>query len=289
MRTMNLPALPSAPASPEQWADLFLSRADGGLMPFPEASHLLVAHAAWPNDQKTRDQYMATNVGLAVAHLERRLVLTDSVGAAPTNVRPEKLSGRSGLELFGGWGAVAQAALSSVLDRLDNVQGRWPQVADIFHAIIDIAHEKRFKVRGGPSISKAIDLVADAHGLPGRSQLAAVWSEFHDVAHVLLAGAYIAHCALERGERRAHSILSAVLLVPDIVLALAGAFQQFGLTTKPHGRNTPILNPETLWQVPESHVAENLFLPVRVLTQRQIDLLQARRASKKYRPSPPRS
>jgi len=111
----------------------------------------------------------------------------------------------------------ANAALSSVLDQVDKAQGQWPQVADIFHVITDIAHEKRVKIRGGPSISKAIDLVADAHGLPGRSQLSAVWSKFHDVAHLLTAGAYLAHCGLERGNKGAASILSAILFVPDIV------------------------------------------------------------------------
>jgi hypothetical protein len=283
MRGMNLPTLPPAPESPDQWADLFLRRLNDGFMPFQQASHLLVAYAAWPNSQKPRDQYMATNIGLAVAHLERRLALT----AISADTQPMNLSGRSGLELFGGWEAVAEAALSSVLDQVDKVQDQWPRVADIFHAIIDIAHEERVKIRGGPSISKAINLVEDASQLPGQSQLRAVWSKFRDVAHVLTAGAYLAQGALERGDKRAASILSAILLVPDIVVPLAGAFQQFGLTTMSHGRTTPILDPETLWRVPESHLSVALPLPVRCLTQRQMDLLQTRRASKKYKPSPP--
>ncbi len=287
MRAMNLPLLPPAPESPDQWVDLFLRRLNDGLMAFPQASHLLVAYTAWPNDQKPRDQYMATNIGLSVAHLERRLAFP------VTAISPEKqamnLSGRSPLEVFGGWEIVAEAALSSVLDQVDKAQRQWPQVADIFHVITDIAHEKRVKIRGGPSISKAIDLVADAHGLPGRSQLSAVWSKFHDVAHILTAGAYLAHCVLGRGNKGAASILSAILFMPDIVVPLAGAFQQFGLTTIPHGRTIPILDPETLWRVPASHFPVALPLPVRRLTQRQLDLLQTRRASKKYRPSPPRA
>jgi hypothetical protein len=229
---------------------------------------------------------MATNIGLAAVHLERRL-------AFPSAISPEKqamnLSRRSLLELFGGWETVAEAALSSVLDQVDKAQGQWPPVADILHVIIDIAYEKRVKIRGGPSISKAIDLVADAHGLPGRSQLSAVWGKFHDVAHILTAAACLAQGGLERADKRAGSILSAILLVPDIVVPLAGAFQQFGLTTIPHGRTIPILDPATLWRVPESHLPVALALPVRRLTQRQMDLLQTRRASKKYRPSPPRA
>jgi AraC-like DNA-binding protein len=43
MRAMNLPLLPPAPASPQEWTDLFLSRLDRGSVPFPDASHLLVA------------------------------------------------------------------------------------------------------------------------------------------------------------------------------------------------------------------------------------------------------
>jgi hypothetical protein len=271
----------------DQWLGLFHHRLDEGVMAFPQVSHLLVAYAAWPNDRKARDQYMATNVGLTVAHLERRLALRATMisgGAQSMN-----LSGRSALELFGGWEAVAETALSALGDQLEKIQSKWLLVADIFHAIIDIAHEKRVKVRGGPSISKAIYLVEDAHELPGRSQLTKSWSGFHDVAHILTAGAHLAHCGLERDDQRAGSILSAILLVPDVVVALAGAFQQFGLTTIPHGRTTSILDPETLWRIPQSHVPERLLLPVRTLSQRQLDLLQERRTSKIYKPSPPRS
>jgi hypothetical protein len=283
MRAMNLPLLPPAPASPQEWTDLFLSRLDRGSVPFPDASHLLVAYAAWPNDRELRDHFMATNIGLAVAHLERRLVLTASTATPLTE--GENLSGRTPLELFGGWEAVAETALSAVGDRLNKVQDQWPKAADIFHMIVDIANEKRVEVRGGPSISKAIDLLEDAKELPGQSQLRVAWSRFRDVAHVLTAGAYLAHCALERGDKRAQSILSAMLFVPDVVLLLAGAFQQFGLATTPHGQKTPILNPATLWRVPESHLPENLPLPVRTLTSRHIELLQERRAPKKYKPS----
>jgi hypothetical protein len=154
---------------------------------------------------------------------------------------------------------------------------------------LSTAHEKRVEIRGGTSVSKAIELVADARGLPGRSQLRAAWSESRDVAHVITAGAYLAHCALERGDKRAVSILSPILLVPEIVVAVAAAFQQFGLTTLPHGQKKPILDPETLWRVPPSHVPEKLLLPIRILSQRQIDLLKERRAPKKYEPSHPRS
>jgi hypothetical protein len=285
MRAMERPPLPP-PESVDQWLGLFHHRLDEGVMPFSQVSHRLVAYTAWPNDRKARDQYLATNEGLAVAHLERRLALPATVISA--GAQPMNLSGRSALEDFGGWETVAETALSAVGDRLEKVQGQWPQAADIFHTIVDIANEKRFEVRGGPSISKAIDLVADARGLPGRSQLTKVWSRFRDVAHVLTAGAYLAGCMVERGEERARSILSAILLVPDVVVVLAGAFQQFGLTTIPHGRTTPILDPETLWRIPGSHLPEALPLPVRRLTQRQIDFLQTRHASKKYQPSPPR-
>ena len=146
----------------------------------------------------------------------------------------------------------------------------------------------RLGLRGGQANCTPTHCTTASRSLSGCRETV-VWSEFRDVAHILAAGAYLAHCAVERGEKRAHSILSAILLVPEIVVALAIAFQKFGLTTIPHGRRTPIFDPETLWQLPETHVPEKLFLPVRVLTPRQIDLLQARRASKKYKPSPSRS
>jgi hypothetical protein len=75
MREMNLPPLPSAPESADQRTELFFRRLDSGLMPFRQASNLIIAYLAWPNEEKPRDQYMAASIGLEVAHLERRLVL----------------------------------------------------------------------------------------------------------------------------------------------------------------------------------------------------------------------
>jgi hypothetical protein len=110
-------------------------------MPYPGVSHLLVAYAAWPSDRKARDQYVATNLGLQVAHLERRLVLTATSGTPLDNVMPNNLSGRSAMELFGGWEAVAETAVSALGDRLDKVQEKWPRVADVFHVIVDRSRE----------------------------------------------------------------------------------------------------------------------------------------------------
>src|ERR1700722_18821288 len=51
MRDMNLPPLARPPSDVEGCWTLYLSRL-GGAMPLPEASLLLVAYMAWPNDEE---------------------------------------------------------------------------------------------------------------------------------------------------------------------------------------------------------------------------------------------
>ena len=64
---------------------------------------------------------------------------------------------------------------------------------------VDMAFDERIALRRGASVSKAVDLCELERGLPGHSQLRGAWSEFRDVAHLLAAGAYLAH------EGRAHA------------------------------------------------------------------------------------
>ena len=76
-------------------------------------------------------------------------------------------------------------------------------------------------------------------GLPGHSQLRGAWSEFRDVAHLLAAGAYLAHEGLAYARSaNESSILNAIWIAPDAVLVLAYALQQFGLQPKRIRKNS---------------------------------------------------
>jgi hypothetical protein len=166
------------------------------------------------------------------------------------------------------------------------MQQRWLLVADIFQTIVDMAHEDSIVLRRGSSISKAIDLCELERGLPGHSQLRKAWSDFRDVAHLLTASAYLAHKGLAHSGTADHaSILNAIWVAPDAVLALAGGLQDFGLQPKSIRGEAPILRPETVWRIPAHVVPEKPFIVFRRLTQAQLEFLNTRRASKKYIPA----
>jgi hypothetical protein len=273
---MNLALQPTSAASIDEFFEIYRARSKDGKMPFPRAAQILVAYAAWPNNRKRRDQYMATNLAFFISdqNLQGQVKFND------VQSQDNDLRDRVGFDLFGGLESVAEVALSSLQDDLEKIQNKWPRVADIFQTTVDIAYEKRIVIRGGTSISKAIYLVEAENGLPGRSQLSAVWSEFHDVAHLITAGAYLAHRALKQVKAQVSSILGTFLLAPEIVLAIGFGFQRFGLTTYPHGRKQSILDPNSLWRILDSFAPIQPPVIVRQLTERQLELLQERRAKK---------
>jgi hypothetical protein len=267
---MNLPPLPRAPSDVEACWTLYLSRI-GGAMPFPEASQFLIAYMAWPNDEEERVRWMAT----AIAFFTQ----------AQTFVTPP---GQDVFQLLGGLRAVADSSFLRMMEKLEGIQHRWPRVADVMQMIVDIHHDKRGPIRGGASISKAMDVLQNYNALPVKSRLSQDWSDFRDVAHLVAAAAAIAAAGKERTEQEeAAAVLSPLLFVPEVVLALGRSYQQFGLSLRPHVGIDAILPRNTLWCIPDEEDAPVLPLPVRRLTDTDFDYLSNKRraASKKRRAS----
>jgi hypothetical protein len=238
-------------------------------MPFPAASLLLVAYMAWPNNEAERNGWMATSTASFAA---RQVEST----------RAESPTKQVTFELFGGFRVIADSSFSYMMEKLTAVQQRWSRVADVLQAVIDIKHEMRRPIRGGASISKAYDLLKGYPALPRKSQLSKDWSDFRDVAHLIAAAAAIASRGRDRAEG-ASAVLTAVMLVPEVVLALALAYQRFGLTFRPHGRGVPILPPETLWRVPDVEDAPVLPLLIRRLSAPDLEYLTNKRRALKRR------
>ena len=139
---------------------------------------------------------------------------------------------------------------------------------------VDMAYDKRIALRRGASVSKAIDLCEIERGLPGHSQLRAAWGKFRDVAHLLVASAYLAHEGLAHPELSDESsILNAVWIAPDVVLALAYGLQEFGLQPKPIRKESPILRPDTLWRVQDCYRLATPFVVSRRLSDTQLEFL----------------
>ena len=275
MRSMSLPELPVQPNSLDGCVNLYLERLPADHALCPHASLLLTAYMAWPNDEERRDSFVATYL----ARLE-----------ASTRLAPKGMPAESRQEIafekFGGVGAVVKPAFDHLSEEIEQVQRRWLLVADIFQTIVDMAHDDRIELRRGSSISKAIDLCENERGLPGHSQLRNAWSDFRDVAHLIAAGAYLAHKGLAHTET-AHeaSLLKAIWIAPDSVLALAAGLQDFGLQPKSVRGVSPILRPDNLWRIPAGLVLEKPFIVFRRLTEAQLAFLGTRRASKKYIPA----
>jgi hypothetical protein len=179
--------------------------------------------------------------------------------------------------------AIASAALDHLSGEIGQVQRRWLWVADIFQLIVDMAYDERAVLRGGTSISKAIDLCECEQSLPGHSRLRAAWSEFRDVAHLLAAGAYLAHEGMARAATADEaSIIKAIWIAPDAVLAFAYGLQEFGLEPKAIQKGAPILDPNGLWRLADSHKPVKSFIVHRHLSETQLAFLRTRRAPKEY-------
>jgi len=271
---MNLPPLPASPSALDECWKLYVHRLEHGVMPFPEASQLLVAYMAWPNDRRNRDRWMATAIAFFVAEQSLKpFVLPNE----PTTTEPGPRSpppAYSAFELFGGLPTVADASLSHMMRKLNAIQLRWPRVADVLQTVVDISQEKRASIPGGASISKAHDVLLGYAAIPRRAQLAKDWSDFRDVSHLIAASAAVAFAGRELAkQQRASAMLTPLLLVPEVVLSLGFAFQKFGLAFKPHGHRASILPSKTLWRIPAIKQFDSLPLPVRRLSDADLKFL----------------
>lgn len=177
-----------------------------------------------------------------------------------------------------------------VPDKLSQIQADWSKVADIFHHYCDLIEGGHQERRGGPSIGKAITLVAanaKSRGT-GEANLWKLWSAYRDVAHLVTAATLIFAEVRNRlrdlppgptGLSPTQFVpFQMALLMPDLVLAVAMEFERYGLGLGFDTPRAPVFNPKTLWRIPaDMHVA-SLPPPVRKLRPQDIVVLKNRRA-----------
>ena len=82
------------------------------------------------------------------------------------------------------------------------------------------------------------------------------------------------------GQRAGLSAYRAIMLAPEAVLAVGKSLQEYGLNVEVHGREGPLLDPKTVWRIPDWVNVESLFPPPRKLTKSDIRVLNARRAGR---------
>jgi hypothetical protein len=73
------------------------------------------------------------------------------------------------------------------------------------------------------------------------------------------------------------------MLMPDLVLAVALEFENRGLSNVPHARTLPVLDPETLWRIPQDINVAPVPPPTRTIRPQDKVLLNERRAGNRGR------
>jgi hypothetical protein len=262
MRMMNLPVLSQTSDDLGEHVALLRARS-GGVMPHPELSLVLVAYMAWPEEEVCRDEWMSLNLTKSLAG-----------GLSADDGEDRTLAA---LQKFDWLNALTRAAEPTVFDRLEAVQRQWPHVAELFQYLVDMSCDDRVKVRGGASLIKALELTQLNRLAPVQTVFDTSWRRFRHIAHIIAASGWLSLEAFDGGPEAAN--LTSVLFVPEAVIRLAVAYQQFGLTNFGHGQRRPFLDPDSLWRIPDLHAP--LPLPFRRLLATQISLLNERRAPPK--------
>jgi hypothetical protein len=183
---------------------------------------------------------------------------------------------------------------ASVPRRLPRIQHEWLRVADIVHKYWDLVAGQHQARRGGPSISKAIEVVdanTESRGT-SKARLWHLWETYKDVAHLVTAAIVI--CAHARNTRRDEPFglsedqflpFQMAMLMPDLVLCVALEFQRLGLgsASEPMSDTKAKLDPETLWRIPLDINVVPFAPPTRKISVKDIAVLNARRAGNRGR------
>ena len=176
---------------------------------------------------------------------------------------PNDSEARAGLlHTLRSWAKASDATPPIVPARLGRIQHNWLRAADIVHLHWDLAAGQHQKRRGGPSVGKAITLIAANAKSWGTkpASLWKTWSIYRDVGHLVAAAALI--CEEARIWYRhqpfgSHGLsfsqlspFQMAMLMPDLVLAVALEFERHSLSSAPHVLTEPMSDPETLWRIP---------------------------------------
>jgi len=216
-----------------------------GLVMLPDQAVALVGYMAWPNDPFARREWIAAHRRddqTRIHHFERKLKL---------------------------------------------IQQHWARAADILHLHYDLATGGHQRARGGASVGKAIELIDRNAGTKGTgaAQLWKIWKVYKEVAHLVTAAVLLSADAQTRHRqapfaRRLHEFqpYRMAMLMPDLVLAVAMSWQDYGFDHVSWGGKETLFNPETLWRIPEDLGISKVPLPPRKLTAKDIHILNVRRA-----------
>jgi hypothetical protein len=191
-----------------------------------------------------------------------------------------------GLRMLRSWGHGSTA----VPPRLHRIQHQWLRVADVFHCYCDLMDGHHQTRRGGPSIGKAVTLVAAKAQSRGTNEASLwhYWEKYKDVAHLVTAAALICREARIQSRKSPFGPLGLSvnqlvafqmgMLMPDLVLAVAVEFEARGLRKPSVARTKPAFDPQTSWRIPPDINVEAFPHLIRELGPDDLAILNARRA-----------
>ena len=153
---------------------------------------------------------------------------------------------------------------TSVPPKLKLIQQHWARVADIVHLHLDLARGGHQQRRGGPSLAKAISLIAanaNSKGT-GSAKLWEIWKAYKDVAHLVTAAVLVAAEVQTRHRSAPYGLklhqfqpYRMAMLLPDPVLSVAMSLETYGLQRLSHGRSEPMFEPSII----VAHFARHQF------------------------------
>jgi hypothetical protein len=168
------------------------------------------------------------------------------------------------------------------------IHKHWSHVADIVNVHYALTKGEHQKSRGGTSVGKVVFLASKLIKDRGAKQASLWdnWNTYKDVAPLI--GATIAICLDVQTRNRQKPLglggfqdllpTRMVCLVPDLILGVALTYQKYGLSSIAKGGTEPMLDPETVWRIPENINVEPVEPPVRKILIDEIAILNARRA-----------
>lgn len=118
-----------------------------------------------------------------------------------------------------------------------------------------------------------------------KSSLWSFWSDYKDVAHLVTATVALAAEARRRTEAEQWGLepvqlqpYRIAMVVPEAIVALGRAYQDYGLSAQVYGQDEPPLTPADVWRIPDEINVESVNPPARPVRPEYLAVLRERQA-----------
>ena len=274
MRFLDIRGLPEE-VIPTPSSDLARVFAENDLLPnWPswQASISLIAVMLWPNDESKRDELLNAWTLLFGSSDDVPGVLDRDANLqfAGRTIRLREIGART---------------IRDLIPEIEAAQQSWINVGDLMLTLARLdANSPSDAIRGGPSIVKAKHIVADNPNAPNLDRLAADWSAYRNVAHLIAATCFLATLvAQDQPNRPLVPVDRAVFADPGTLLCIAARLQTFGIESHPVSRFEPFLSPKSTWRVPDNGQFPPEPIAFAPLSKRQVEVLGQLTEGRKHR------